>query len=76
MTLDSAFVRGKTYFISLPRRHRRAMQLTQTLVYRDNFEHVDSCPRCVFSIMLNGRTAGEFCIDSERAFRMIHVRPD
>jgi hypothetical protein len=26
--------------------------------------------------MLNGRTAGEFCIDSERAFRIIHVRPD
>ena len=76
MTVDIGFVRGKTYFMSMPHPHRSVGSLTQTLIYLDEVEYVKGCPRSVFRIMLDGRFAGEFCIDPERACQMIHTRPD
>lgn len=76
MTIDIGFVRGKTYFMSMPHHHRSVGSLTQTLVYLGEVEYVKGCPRSVFRIMLDGRFAGDFCIDPKRACQMIRLGPD
>ena len=74
MPVDNDFVRGNTYYLSLSRHPKRSQALTQTLVYREQIEFIEGCPRCVFNIMLEGRMAGEFWIDPARASRLIHAQ--
>ncbi|HRD73178.1 MAG TPA: hypothetical protein PK027_04370 [Aquimonas sp.] len=75
LTVDNDFVRGNTYYLSLPRHPHFSPGHTQTLVYREQIEVREGCPRCVFSIMLAGRMAGEFCIDPGRAHKLIYSQP-